>query len=224
MISRLTRLFPVALAVLACCAAGPAFAEPITYHVDVNTSPPGVPAGTQGSLEFQFGSLTANPPGSATIFNFASDGTLVGSPTVFPSDPTNPNSPPRGTATGSLASGGALTITETAFSADVFQNFNFGSSFSFDVTLQSPGSFSLFLLSQPGGAGNPLLSSSNPVANGAALVLTSDGSGRPSGPPITGPGVTADAPVPEPSSLALLALALGAFLGGRHLRGRRPAS
>jgi hypothetical protein len=219
----LLRIVPLALAVLAWCAAGPAAAAPITYHVDVNTSPPGVPAGTKGSLEFQFASLAGNPPGSATIFSFTSDGSLVGSPTPFLSDPTNPNSPTLGTVFGSLAPRDSLEIAETpAFSADAFQNFNFGSSLHFDVTLPDPGTFSLFLWDQPGGQGNLLLSASDVSANGAALVLFSDGSGT-QGPglePITGPGVRATV-APEPSSLALFAVAAAGLLARRWRR--RPA-
>jgi len=208
----IARLIPVALALLASVGAAPAPAGPMTFHVDVNTAPPGVPAGTKGSLEFQFASSPSLPPGNSVISGFATDGSVVGPLTIF-----------SGSAAGALVPG-PLTISESGGSiADVAQDFDYGKHFSFDVTLSEPGAFSLWLWSDRAGNGSTFLTLpdfADSLGNGPALVLTVDDRG---GVTIEGSaGVTATL-IPEPSSLALCALAAAGLLGGRWWRGRRPA-
>jgi hypothetical protein len=180
----------------------------MNFHVDVNTSSV---AGTSGSLEFQLNSFSANPPDSATLTKFVSDGSVQGAPYVF----MPPNT---GTISGGLP--GIFTITETPTQgADIGQDFNFGKDLQFNVTLSGPGSFNLFLWDQPGGNGNNLLSSTDPTAAGAALVLSVDQSGRVS--ILEGPGVTAIQLVPEPSSLALFGVVTAGWIGRLWWRRRR---
>jgi hypothetical protein len=201
-----TRFLPPVFAVLISLVGACAMAGPIVYNVSVDTSPPGVPAGTQGSLEFQFASAAGLPPGSATISDFLG-GMVVGLPTAF-----------SGNVSGTL-SPGPLTISETATNnADTLQDFNFSNSVTFEVTLPDPGTFSLTLWDQRGGAGNQLLSipaSVDPSANGAALVITVDPNGIPSAE--AGPGVSPNL-VPEPSSVALVGLAVATLAGCRVRR------
>jgi len=226
MICRLSRLLPLVFGLLVSLATTTASAAPITYLISVDTSGSGIP-GTMGSLEFQFFPVT--PPGGATLSSFTTTGgTLVGSPTVAPTG--NPSDPFFGTASGSLAPGNSLTITSSLTNfADVFQDFDFGTSFSFVVTVPEAGAFSLFLWDIPTTDVLPpnmpapthlLLSSLDPSANGAALQLTSDGSG---GPALVSANAAVTAQlIPEPTSLALFGLG-GAALAGWCWRRRRTA-
>jgi hypothetical protein len=82
-------------------------------------------SGTSGSLDFQFnpGSL-ASQSVSLQILNFASDGTLAGSPTLT------------GDVNGTLPA--TLTFDNGTTFNDYFQGFTFGTALSFDVSLYGP--------------------------------------------------------------------------------------
>ena len=100
----------------------PALASPMTYNVTVDTSSI---EGTAGSLDFQFnpGALLTQAA-SLQILNFASDGTLAGSPVLT------------GHANGALPA--TVTLDNgTAFN-DYFEGFKFGSTLAFDVSLFGP--------------------------------------------------------------------------------------
>ena len=135
---------------------GVALATPITYEVTVNTSSI---LGTTGSLDLNF-----NPGPLVTqaaplqILDFTSDGTLAG------------NCPcGTGDVSGQLPS--TLTFDNgTAFN-DYFDNFTFGSTLSFDVTLYGPA------LSSPNGiasSGSTFAFSMFSDVLGTIPALTSD--------------------------------------------------
>ncbi len=149
------RIRAMICAALLSCFCGAAFASPMTYLVTVNTSSI---AGTTGSLDFNFnpGPLTSQAA-SAQILSFMSNGTLVGSPSLT------------GDASGSLP--GTLTFDNGAAFNDYFQDFKFGSTLSFDVSLYGPA------LSSPNGtatSGSAFAFSMFSDAAGTMPVLTSD--------------------------------------------------
>jgi hypothetical protein len=132
-----------------------AWATPITYSVTVNTSSI---SGTTGSLDFNFnpGPLVTQAA-SLQILSFSGPGSLTGSPTL----------------TGDVAGTLPATLTfdnGTAFN-DYFQDFKFGSSLSFSVSLFGPA------LSSPDGvstSGSSFAFSMFSNAAGTTPVLTSD--------------------------------------------------
>jgi hypothetical protein len=220
MTARLTRLLTPALTLLGTLWASPASADPISFFVTIDTSSI---AGVNGSLEFQASTFAQSPPGSASIVSFAAGGgTLVGGPTAAPTgDPTVPTF---GSVTGALP--GKMTIAETPpFSADVFQDFNFGNgqmSFRVDLPVDDT-TFALFLWDSPtstvlGGGGNPLLGNAN--VNGASFAVELNSS---TGAVTTGDAAVSAVIVPEPASLAVFAVAVAGLAVGRWYRGRRPA-
>jgi hypothetical protein len=129
-------------------AASLAWADPITYDVSVNTS---TISGTSGSLDFQFnpGSLVSQAA-SLQILNFASDGTLAGTPTLT------------GDVSGTLP--GTLTFDNGSFFNDYFDGFTFGTTITFEVSLSGPAlsspdgtstsgsSFAFSMFSDPAGS------------------------------------------------------------------------
>jgi hypothetical protein len=194
----------MALALLCAVPAGEAAAAPITHHVSLDTSSV---SGTSGSLEFQFnpGGLGA-VPATATITNFAG-GTLLGGP-VFTGD-----------ASGTLSPGPLRIGNATAFN-DVVQDFLYGDSLSFDITLAElgpgaadPGAtgsrFSLTLWDGPGATGSQLFAID---PSGAAVILEFT------------PAVVDPVSVPEPSTLALLGAALAGLAGYRRWRHGAPSA
>jgi hypothetical protein len=186
-----------------------ASADPITYGASVNTS--GL-SGTVGSLEFQFnpGPLFSQSA-SLQILNFASDGTLAGTPTLT------------GDISGALPT--TLTFDNGTGFNDYFEGFTFGSTISFDVRLYGPAlsspdgvstSGSTFALSMFSDAAGTIPALTNDQTNGFALTKDVNLDGKTT---VTNSSAqTSIAPptsaaVPEPSSilftgavLAILAL------------------
>jgi hypothetical protein len=207
-----------ALALLTSALAAQARAGLITYSVTVDTS---LVSGIQGSLDFQFdASDITSQTATATLTNFTG-GTLVGSPTF------------NGDASGTLSPGPA-TINNTPANLinELIQDFNYGSSFSFDVTLSgaalqtpngSPGStFSLTLFDGRGASGNALLSID--ANTPPALLINVNGDGSTS--VIASSAVTATpsvSSVPEPASVLMLAMG-GLALASYRWRQRRTTS
>ena len=138
------------------CFAGLASADAITYEVTVNTSSI---SGTAGSLDFNF-----NPGPLVTqaaflqILNFTSDGTLAGAcPCVT------------GDVSGQLPA--TLTFDNGTGFNDYFDDFMFGSTLSFQVSLYGPA------LSSPDGvstSGSTFAFSMFSDAAGTIPALTSD--------------------------------------------------
>jgi hypothetical protein len=111
-------------------ATAVASATPITYTVTVNTSSI---SGDAGSLDFNFnpGPLTTQTA-DLQILDFATDGTLAGSPELT------------GDVSGTLPT--TLTFDNLSGFNDYFEDFTFGSTLSFEVSLYGPA------LSSPDGA------------------------------------------------------------------------
>jgi PEP-CTERM motif len=183
------------LVALALLAGSPAWAGPITYHVSVDTSSI---AGTAGSLDFQFnpGPLDTQAA-SLQILNFASDGSLAGSPQVFGD-----------------VSGGPLPSTLTFDNGgpfnDYFDGFTFGRTLAFDITLFGPAlstpngtatsgsAFGFSMFSDPAGTIAALTSDPMGVALRIDVLLNGTAS-------VTSFSPVTSAAVPEPGTLLLLA-------------------
>jgi hypothetical protein len=190
--------------VLLACAAGFAWAGPVTHSVVVNTSSI---AGTVGSLDFNFnpGPLITQAA-SLEILNFAGNGTLVGAPSVL------------GNVSGMLPA--VVTFDNGTPFNDYFQGFKFGTTLSFDVSLFGPalsspdgtstsGSTFAFSMFSDAAGTTPVLTTDQ--ANGFAYIVNANLDGTTT--------VTNFIPVtvPEPSGVLLLAtgLALVAVFSGR---------
>jgi hypothetical protein len=190
-----------------------AWADAITYPVLVDTS---AADGLSGFLDFQFAPGDASTqPAFISITNFISDGTLVGPPQV------------NGGVSGALP--GTLMIDNSTAFNDYFEPFTFGSSFTFNLTLegaalQSPNgtanSGSTFGLALFDGAQNPILTTDpngfaglvNVELDGSTdtVVFPSDSNG--------GAPVVQFVATPEPATLGL---SLIGILGLVWLRRRR---
>lgn len=203
------------LAALGCFGTGRTQADPITYHVTVDTT----------SLDQEYGYLFVqfNPgPGgaalaSATVTNFFTDGTL---------NPNDPLNGPSGDVSGSLP--GTLILTNDQFPNYYLEGFTYGNSIQFDVMLSGPGlnspgtssSGSSFAFSlEDSTSYNPLLTTD---PNGSVLTInvnpdaTTSVETFPQSPTDNTPAASAFLPpqssVPAPPSLVLFLVAVPAGL------------
>jgi hypothetical protein len=179
-----------------------AVADPITYNVTVDTSSI---SGTSGSLDFQFnpGPLTTQAA-SLQILDFSSDGSLAGSPSLT------------GDVSGALP--GTLTYDNGTAYNDYFEDFTYGTTLSFEVSLYGPalsspdgvstsGSvFAFSMFSDPAGT-IPALTTDTADGFAATVDVNLDGTTTVTD-PSTQTTVDSSTVVREPSSLLLLATGL----------------
>src|SRR3984957_10899440 len=190
------------------CAAT-AMANVITYDVTVNTSSI---SGTTGSFDFNFNPGTlVTQAASLQILDFSSNGTLAGGPELT------------GDVSGALP--GTLTFDNGSGFNDYFEDFTFGSTLSFDVSLYGPalsspdgtatsGSTFAFSMFSDAAGTIPTLTSDTTDGFAFAVAVNLDGTTT-----VTdyssGTGVVAASGpvgvVPEPGNLALIGLGLGAI-------------
>jgi hypothetical protein len=147
-------------------------AGPITYDVTVNTSSI---TGTMGSLDFNFNPGTpATQLADLQILNFTSDGTLAGDCPCITGD-----------VTGQLPS--TLTfVNDTAFN-DYFDQFTYGTTISFAVSLYGPAlsspdgmstsgsTFAFSMFSDPAGT-MPVLTTDTTFGTAFTIDVNLDGS------------------------------------------------
>jgi hypothetical protein len=204
----------IPLAALLLCAVATVWANPITYDISVNTS---TISGIAGSLDFNFdpGPLVTQPA-SLQILDFTSNGTLAGGC-------------PCGTGDVSGELPGTLTFDNGAAFNDYFEDFTFGSTISFDVSLYGPAlsapngvatSGTTFAFSMFSDAAGTVPALTSNTADGFAVTfnVNLDGSTTPANfsSEIT---ATPQAPavVPEPAGILLLAPVLAGLIGAaRH--------
>ena len=195
--------------------AAPAAAAPITYAITVDTT---AVFGTPGSIEFQLnpgGSGAVPATGTITAFT---GGTLVGSPSYF------------GNASGTLTPGPATLDNGTPLNA-LLHDFNYGSGFSFLLTVSGPAldtpdpnnpvgtRFSLFLWDDRAGGGFPIFPI-DPFTDPALTIdINPDGTITIThSPPVTVTLFNATA-IPEPATWLTFAVCLAACgLAARRAR------
>lgn len=196
----------------------PALAGPTTFVITATTgvSPSTGLYGMSGYLDFQFNPVGTAVAATATIGNFATDGTLVGATTDS------------GGASGSLP--GTVSIANTTGFNDAFQQLTYGSTITFDLTLSVTGSSldgTTFAFTMYDSNFNTL--STGPSGEAVDVTVYSQNST----PTITGPfgPATGNYPtvtieplspaIPEPSSIVLLGVGLGAVAVVGRFRMRR---
>ncbi len=180
-------------------AAPLAVADPITYIVTVDSSSI---TGTTGSLDFQFnpGPLTSQAA-SLQILDFSSDGSLAGSPALT------------GDVGGALP--GTLTFDNGTQFNDYFDDFTFGSTLSFQVSLYGPAlsspdgvstsgsDFAFSMFSDPAGT-IPALTTDTVNGFAATVAVNLDGTTTVTDPSIQ-TIIASSTVIPEPSNLLLMA-------------------
>jgi hypothetical protein len=188
-------------------AASAAEADPVTYDVTANTSSI---ADTMGSLDFQFnpGPLTTQAA-SLQILDFTSDGVLAGSPSLT------------GDVSGALPA--TITYDNGTQYNDFFEDFTYGTTLSFEVSLYGPalsapdgvstsGSiFAFSMFSDPAGT-VPTLTTDTTDGFAATLNVNLDGTTSVTDPSVE-TSVVSSAATPEPASLVLLATGLLGLAG-----------
>jgi hypothetical protein len=193
-----------------------ASAAPIIYHVTVNTSSL---VTTAGSLDFNFNpGPSGSQAASLQILNFTSNGTLAGACPCSVGDVS-----------------GLLPITVTFDNGssfnDYFDDFTFGTTISFDVSLYGPAlstpdgfstsgsTFAFSMFSNPAGT-VPVLTSD--TTDGFAFIANVNLDGTTnisdfSAATVVSPG-TGMSPVPEPSYVALMTMGSVLMMTSRLFR------
>jgi hypothetical protein len=197
-----------------------ASAAPIIYDVTVDSSSI---SGTAGSLDFQFnpGPLVTQAA-SLQILNFSSPGSLAGSPVLS------------GDVAGALPS--TLTFDNGQGLNDYFEGFKYGSTLSFEVSLDGPalsspdgtatsGSTFAFIMFSNAAGTIPALTTD--TTNGFAFTIdvNLDGTTTVTNSSAQTTVVPVTAAIPEPGSLPLMAVSIGLWLAfAFRLQQRRQAA
>jgi hypothetical protein len=185
------------------CSASIASAGPITYDVTVDTSSI---SGTAGSFDFQFnpGPLVTQAA-SLQILNFASNGALAANPVLT------------GNVNRTLP--GTLTFDNgTAFN-DYFEGFTYGSTLSFEVSLDGPaltspdgvsssGSTFAFSMFSDAAGTTPALTTNSAAGFAFTIDVNLDGTTTLANYSSQTMVVPITSAIPEPSTIALLGIGL----------------
>jgi hypothetical protein len=187
----------------------PAMAGPITYNVTVNTSSI---TGTDGSLDFNFnpGPLVSQGA-SLQILTFTSDGTLAGACPCGTGD-----------VTGQLPA--TLTFDNGTGFNDYFDDFTYGTTLSFAVSLYGPalsapdgvstsGSTFAFSMFSDSAGTIPVLTTDTTEGFAFTIAVNLDGSTTVTDDsPQTAVNPVGGATVPEPGTAAALGMGIGALM------------